>query len=73
MIGTSAMYALGELTNPSAGCPANTLTVYGFPPGLLPLGTWLSMGTKYPDMTPATPKRAGSCIAMLAAQYPPSE
>src|SRR6204780_4111365 len=45
-IGSCLMYLCGVFSSSSPGCPANTLTVYGFPPGLLCSGTWLGIGAK---------------------------
>src|SRR6202167_1715616 len=45
-IGSCLMYLCGVFSSSSPGWPANTLTVYGFPPGLLCSGTWLGMGAK---------------------------
>src|SRR5579875_269581 len=39
LTGTLVTYAMGVLRSRSAGCPANTLTDTGLPPGLFPAGT----------------------------------
>src|SRR5260370_42242117 len=55
LIGTLVTYSRGVLISCSAGRPRNTLTGCGFAPGLLPSGTRLRLGEKYPDMTPTAP------------------
>ena len=54
-MGTRVMYALGVLMSCRPGRPRNTLTRCGLAPGLLPSGTWLRIGEKYPDITPTAP------------------
>src|SRR5580704_3401362 len=49
LTGTRVMYARGELMSSRPGRPRNTLTRSGLAPGLLPAGTVLGLGAKYPD------------------------
>src|SRR5271157_147154 len=55
LMGTRVMYALGVFTSCKPGRPKNTLTRTGVAPGLLPAGTALGDGAKYPDSTPTAP------------------